>query len=92
MHISEWDWVDEDVEHLAKHGVEPTDILAVWLESPKFRRNRRQRAASHQMIGPDRGGRFFTIFVRQDEIVVGRWRAITGRSATDTERTWWEGS
>ena len=32
MYIEEWNWRDEDVEHLASHGVRPSDVLAVWRE------------------------------------------------------------
>ena len=92
MYIGGWTWLDEDVEHLARHGVEPADVLAVWREAPKYRRNRRNRAASHQMIGPNPGGRFFAIFIRPDGIYEGQWRAITGRHATGAERAWWERS
>jgi hypothetical protein len=92
MYIEDWNWFDEDVEHLAAHGVRPSDVLAVWREEPRYRRNRRNRAASHQMIGPDGKGGFFAIFIREDELVSGRWRAITGRRATDAEQAWWRGS
>lgn len=44
------------------------------------------------MIGPDHGGTFYAIFIRQDEMVEGLWRAITGRRANATERAWWERS
>jgi len=92
LYIAEWDWRDGDVDHLATHGVRPADVLAVWREEPRYRRNRRNRAASHQMIGPDGGGGFFAIFIREDDIEKGRWRAITGRVATAAERNWWEGN
>lgn len=92
MYIAEWDWRDEDIEHMARHGVRPANVLAVWRELPKYRRNRKGRAASHQMIGPDRGGLFFTIFIRQDDVTTGLWRAITGRNAVQAERAWWERS
>lgn len=92
MYIAEWNWLDEDVEHLSRHGVRPADVLAVWRQAPKYRRNRKDRAASHQMIGPDGGGTFFAIFIRQDELMTGRWRAITGRHATDAEQEWWRRS
>jgi hypothetical protein len=92
VYIAEWNWLDEDVEHLARHGVQPHHVLAVWREAPRYRRNRKDRAASHQMIGPDGGGAFFAIFIRQDEIVTGLWRAITGRNATAAERAWWKGT
>lgn len=92
MYISEWNWVDEDVAHMARHGVRPEDVLAVWQEEPKYRRNRKSRAASHQMIGPDQGGRFYAIFIRQDDLTEGLWRAITGRRATAAEEAWWKRS
>lgn len=92
MYIEEWEWDDENVEHLAEHGVRPADVFAVWRESPKYRRNRKNRAASHQMVGPDGNGGFFAIFIRENEIMKGRWRVITGRPATDSERAWWERS
>ena len=67
MYIGGWTWLDEDVEHLARHGVTPLDVLAVWRGDPKYRRNKKNRAASHQMIGPDQGGLFFAIFIREDD-------------------------
>jgi hypothetical protein len=92
MYIEDWNWLDEDVEHVAAHGVTPADVLSVWREAPKYRRNRKNRAASHQMVGPDGGGAFFAIFIRQDGNLEGLWRAITGRSANDIERAWWRRS
>jgi len=92
LYIAEWEWRDGDVEHLATHGVQPADVLAVWREEPRYRRNRKNRAASHQMVGPDGRGGFFAIFIRQDDVEKGRWRAITGRAATAGERSWWEGN
>jgi hypothetical protein len=92
MFIAEWIWHDCDVEHLAEHGVRPSDVLAVWREEPRYRRNRRNRAASHQMIGPDGQGGFFAIFIRENEMVRGQWRAITGRRATAVEQKWWKGT
>ena len=86
MYIAEWDWRDEDIEHMARHGARPAIVLEVWRERPKYRRNRKDGAASHQMIGPDKGGMFFAIFIRQDEVVTGPWRAITGRNAVQPER------
>jgi hypothetical protein len=93
MYISEWDWLDEDIEHLRRHSVEPANVLAVWREQPKYRRNRKNRAASHVMIGPaGNDGKFFAIFIKEDENLSGRWRAITGRRASPAERAWWERS
>lgn len=92
MYIAEWRWEDEIVEHIARHGVRPTEVLATWLGSPKYRRNKSGRAATHQMIGPDAGGRFLAIFIREDDVYAGQWRVITARRATAAERAWWERS
>lgn len=92
MYIAEWEWREDNIKHLSAHGVQSRDVLAVWREQPKYRRNRKNRAASHQMIGPDEGGRFFAIFIREDETLAGLWRAITGRVAVPAERAWWERS
>ncbi|HWE89935.1 MAG TPA: hypothetical protein VG317_10785 [Pseudonocardiaceae bacterium] len=90
MYIAEWHWTDESIEHIARHGVRPSDVLAAWRGSPKFRRNKKNRAATHQMIGPDSSGHFLAVFIREDDVYEGRWRVITARSANDAERAWWK--
>lgn len=92
MYIADWQWTDEIVEHIARHHVHPSDVLATWLGSPKYRRNKKNRVATHQMIGPDAGGRFLAIFIREDDVYEGQWRVVTARQASDAERTWWERS
>src|SRR5258706_1144277 len=81
MYIEEWNWLDEDVEHLASHGVRPSDVLAVWREEPRYRRNRRNRAASHQMIGPDGQGGFSPSSFERT-----RWRAASGAQSLGAVR------
>lgn len=63
MIIDSWLWDDENEAHLAQHGVSRRIVEQVWLEQPKFRRNKRGRAASHQMIGPDAGGTLWVICI-----------------------------
>lgn len=60
VYIDEWDWDDGNLEELAPHGVTRRIVESVAEEAPLFRRNKRGRAASHQMIGPDPGGRMWT--------------------------------
>lgn len=91
-YIAEWEWDDTNVEHIGRHGLRVWEVEDVWLGEPKFRRNRRQRAGSHQMIGPDAGGRYIAAFIRDRSEVPGLWRVITAREATLEERAWWEGS
>lgn len=90
MWIAEWLWDDDNVAHLARHGVTARQVVTCWRNDPKFRRNKRGRAATHQMVGPDAGGRFVAVFVV--EVEPGRWRAIAARPATEAERHWWERS
>lgn len=92
MWIAEWLWDDDNVEHIARHGVSAGDVLAVWLGDPRYRRNRKGRAASHQMIGPDAGGRFVAVFVAPVPGRPGTWRVVTARPATEPEQTWWRRS
>lgn len=58
LYIEEWEWDDGNIEHLATHGITPELVEdEIWSEAPKYIANRRNRTASHLMIGPDRGGR-----------------------------------
>lgn len=83
MYIAEWQWDDGNTEHMAEHA----DVEHVLASQPEFRRNRRNRSASHQMIGPDEGGTFFAVFIVQ--LRGGLWRVVTARRATDPEIEWW---
>jgi hypothetical protein len=87
--IESWLWEEDDLEELAAHGVSRRIVLQVASEDPKFRRNKNARAARLQMIGPDRGGHIWTIFVQQVPWRPGLWRAITGRDAEPEERVWY---
>lgn len=90
MWISEWEWDDANLEELDGHGLGRPTVLDVASEAPRFRRNKKGRAASHQMIGPDRGGQFWTICIV--DVIDERWRAITGWPSEDHERSWYDKS
>jgi len=74
VRIAEWQWDEENREHIARHGVRERDVFAVEAGRPRFRRNRNQRAATHVMIGPDRGGRFLAVFIVADVGTPDIWR------------------
>ncbi len=90
MYISEWEWDDFNEEELAHHGLSRDVVEQVWLEHPRFRRNKRQRAASHQMVGPDTGGTIWVICIVQSSFEPGLWRAITGWCAEESDITWYQ--
>ncbi len=91
MYIERFVWDDANVEHIALSRVTTRDVESVWLQDPKYRSNKRNRAATHQMIGPDTGGTFFAVFIRE-ETTKGLWRVITARQAEDHEENWWRRS
>ena len=87
--ITEWEWDDGNEDELVKHHCTSTIVEQVWLEEPLFRRNKRLRAATYQMIGQDRGGAFWVICM-VETAVFGRWRAITGWSAEPEDINWYK--
>lgn len=88
VQIDDWRWEEADLEELANHGLSREIVLQVAHDRPKFRQNRRGRAASHQMIGPDYGGRMWTICLMEVSDRPGQWRAITGWAADPEDRDW----
>ena len=91
VYIEEWIWDEGNLEELARHGLQRRTVLEVAEEAPLFRRNKRHRAASHQMIGPDRGGSMWTKCILS-VLEKGIWRAITGWPSEDQEVTWYRRS
>lgn len=90
LYIELWEWDDGNIEHLATHGITPELIEdEIWLEAPKFNANRSDRAASHLMVGPDRGGQLWTICIVQVDDDPATWRAITGWRSKPREQGWY---
>lgn len=88
--IEEWEWDEENIAHLARHGLTPKVVREVSFVGPKFRDNVEGRTASMQMIGPDTNLGIWTICILETH-KPGVWRAITGWPATEGEQEWyWE--
>lgn len=61
------------------HNLDPETVDEVLENAPKFFPNlKKNQAASHMMIGPDNGGKFWTIFIKEVDPDAHRWRVITG--------------
>ncbi|CAN5684558.1 hypothetical protein BH24ACT26_BH24ACT26_02100 [soil metagenome] len=90
--VEEWQWDDENLRELARHGVQRRQVEQIWRGSPRFRRNRRRRAASHQMIGPTGGGTMLVVCIVEVAGQPGLWRAITGWPADAPELDWYRRS
>jgi hypothetical protein len=81
---------DRSRDKLASHRVPIRAVRQVFFERPKYRKNRRRRAASHQMIGPDWGGVMWTMCIKETNYQPGLWRVVNGWPAGDEEKGWYE--
>jgi hypothetical protein len=90
--IEAWSWDDDNLNHLQPPRPNRRTIRQVAAEDPRFRRNRRGRAASHQMVGPDEGGTMWVVCIVEVSTNPGTWRAITGWRARDPEIEWYRRS
>jgi hypothetical protein len=88
--IAEWQFDDRNLSELAKHGATGRTVLQVWQERPRYRPNRkRNRAATDEMIGPDRGGKMWVIFIKEVNYQPGLWRPVTGWPAEKPDIDWY---
>lgn len=87
-YIEEWEWDDANLLELGRHGLSRDSVIQVWRENPRFRPNRRGRAATDQMIGPDLGGQLWVICIYEPGPQRGLWRAITGWRAEPEDIVW----
>lgn len=84
IEVSEFEWDERNEEHCAQHKLTPATVEEVKDGLPKFFLNDPGKTGTHIMIGPDRGGKCWTIVI----LPVGKrglWRAITGWPSTRTE-------
>ena len=73
--ISGLDWDDENVDHIARHEVEPADVEFVLANAPLFFRNLPGRSATHVVVGWDSKDR--ALFVPVLQVGPDKWRVIT---------------
>jgi hypothetical protein len=84
LHIS-----DRARDKLASHGVPLRAVHQVLYGRPKYCKNKKNRAASYLMIGPDRGGAMWAIAIRESDYQLGLWDVITGWPAEDKDKEWY---
>lgn len=76
LDVQAFDFNDESIEHMARHRVQPEDVLEVLNASPQFFLNRRGRSAPNAIVGPNAAGRFhFVAIIPIDD--EGTWRPVT---------------
>lgn len=83
--ILNWDFDEQNSEHLARHDVEPADIYVVWQSDPAYFLNLPGRIATHIMIGRDASGRTLYVPILETQNP-GTWRAVTGWQSSYARR------
>jgi uncharacterized DUF497 family protein len=81
MRIVAFLWDDENVSHIARHGVSPEEAEETLGREPTVRKSRFGRYVA---VGPTEAGRFLLVVFRQ--LGSGVVRIITARDATVKER------
>ena len=87
MEILDLEFDEDNLEHLASHGLTPRRVLQV-LDGEEYvlLRNKRSGSGQLKLIGPDRGGQFWTVILAATD-EPGVWRPVTGWQTTRGERT-----
>ncbi len=74
--VSSLIWDDENVSHIAKHGVAPEHVEYILGNDPLFFENLSGRSATHVIIGTDQLGRVLYVPILRAEWS-GVWRVIS---------------
>lgn len=91
VRITEVVWTDGDVEHIARHGVDPGEVEQVIASRPVWRRGRRHPETGRQSVyalGRTDAGRY--LFVVLSPLGLGRVRCVTAREMDDATRRYYE--
>jgi hypothetical protein len=78
--------------HLLERGLTEDTVWSVWEMEPKAFRDLRYppRSATHWMIGPDAGDKFWTIPMVLIDSTLALWRPITGWESEVREVKAWQ--
>lgn len=88
MRISDFEWDDGNVLHLALgHGIEPEEAEEVFVGRPLYRKTRRGHYAA---FGPTESGRLLVIVFETK--AAGTVRVITGWDMDQAERRYYQRS
>jgi uncharacterized DUF497 family protein len=85
--VEDFAFDEENEEEMAAHGVSPEQLLQVLDRPYRVRKNRRQRRASHLIIGRDRQHQCIAIPIEPTH-VRGLWRPVTAWYCKHHEWGW----
>lgn len=83
--VSELVFDDENEAKFARNSVTVREVAEVHIERPRFRKNRKQRRATHLMIGQTFGGRWLIVPIERWGTEEGLWRPVTAFEPTATQ-------
>jgi uncharacterized DUF497 family protein len=89
LDIRELEFDDENEGKASSHGVSMIELFQLLDGRVRAFKNRKDRAATHLMIGRTHGGRTITVPI-VETAVPGRWRPVTAWPSTDAERARYE--
>jgi uncharacterized DUF497 family protein len=81
----EFDWDDDNIEHIARHGVEPWEAEDAMLDPDRVGASARNVPGERRfaVVGATESGRvLFVVFTRRERGI----RVITARDANDSEK------
>jgi len=85
MHITALVWDDENVAHITRHSVQPTEVEGVCFGQRKVLL--RAKEGRYAVLGRTEAGRYLKVIVTFP--VRGRSRVITAREMTTKERRYY---
>ena len=91
MRISEIEWTETDVAHIARHGVTPDEVEEVLAAGPVWRRGRTHpetRRRSLYALGKTDAGRY--LFIVLSPRGAGRARCVTAMEMDEKARRYYE--
>ena len=91
MRISEIEWTEGDVAHLARHAVRPDEVEEVLAGSPVWRRGRKHPETGRKslyVLGKTEGGRY--LFVVLSPRGRGRARCVTAMDMDEKARRYYD--
>ena len=81
MHVSRFQWTNENTEHIARHGVVPREVEQAFRLRPQVRRGRDD---CYLMLGQTAAGRYLLVIFAY--LGRGLARVITARDMDEKER------
>ena len=81
MRISDFEWDEQNIEHISRHGVSPEEVEEACYDKPYILKGRQ---GSYLIYSQSDDGRYLLIVARYRGN--GLIRTITARDMTDTEK------